>query len=969
MQVHSSIRTGRMLSLMAIATALAVSVSSPVASAAVITWADAGTAWATGSNWSGGIAPADSLVTDIANFNSSSYTNQPDAGTRSVNGITVGGSSGALTVSGTTLSIGQSGLSVASGAGTVTFSTGVSVAAAQTWTNNSTNAVAINGAFSRTSGSTINFAGSGSFTTTTITNTNGIIGPWATYGGNDWATVSGTDIVALNNAAITGESGWTSATDNYTFDAAQTLTGARTANTLRYTGATATLATASFNLTANGIMNAGGGTLTISRSGASNTLNIGASGELVFAGSGDISVSTVISGTGRLIKTGTGKLTLSGQNTFTDRTWINEGVLEGGNHQNIFGSANAARGPVFNGGTFRLTGTAINGSASRVWTINNVAGNTLNVVDAARIAVIGANQDYNTTSSITVSTNTFTGNGTLKKTGSGSFGFGSVNTSTNTISSPTNNFSGVINVEAGSLYTLTPAALGTGTVQLSGGTWQIQNPTGQNYSSNSLIVSANSTVATGGAFSSGALLATADVTHSVKDLNINAGLTVAPRTPYISNNITGTLQVSGATTLTNNATFTTTLAGAGNAGSALILNGAIGNTGGSFGITKAGTGNMTLNAVNTYSGDTTLTGGTLFLGSAASFDNSPVINLNGGNLDTQARSTFATASGQTLRGQGNFAASSTTNIVSGSTLSIGQTHGTAGSAATLNVTSGNITLAGTAQFDLFGYTAGGADTNRDFLNVTNTITYGGTLAISNQTGTAANTFVAGSSWDLFDGANGGGIFSSISAPALASGLVWSFDYTTGVLSVISNNAPITRTASFATSEVGTRRDDISDASDNNNTNAGSQRVLYGIEVDGLNTDPDTAATGSVLVNPSPSTTGRIYVAMWLTETSAGKIDDLITAMDPTYNIRSLSLGNDGDISDTEWNYAQAALGNTSFNNFNVLFAFDNIAGPYFNWDFTNAGVGVDAVAVIPEPTSLALLGLGAAGLLRRRRSR
>ena len=50
----------------------------------------ADTLWASGSNWVGGTAPADSLTTDIARFNQTSYANQPNYGTRSIGGLIFG---------------------------------------------------------------------------------------------------------------------------------------------------------------------------------------------------------------------------------------------------------------------------------------------------------------------------------------------------------------------------------------------------------------------------------------------------------------------------------------------------------------------------------------------------------------------------------------------------------------------------------------------------------------------------------------------------------------------------------------------------------------------------------------------------------------------------------------------------------------------------------------------------------------
>lgn len=60
------------------------------ANASNITWSNNGTTWATGTNWLGGVAPANSLTTDTALFNSTTFTQQPNTGTTSIAGITVG---------------------------------------------------------------------------------------------------------------------------------------------------------------------------------------------------------------------------------------------------------------------------------------------------------------------------------------------------------------------------------------------------------------------------------------------------------------------------------------------------------------------------------------------------------------------------------------------------------------------------------------------------------------------------------------------------------------------------------------------------------------------------------------------------------------------------------------------------------------------------------------------------------------
>lgn len=151
-----------------------------------ITWSGASgtdaTAWADGTNWVGGTAPADDLVTASAVFDLADFTGkQPNAGTRSVAGVQIGSgtATGALTLSGTQLTVGASGINVQANAAAATISSSVVLGAAQTWSNSSTNALTVGGIVSG-SGFNLTKGGSG---TLVLTGANSYTGSTSVSGG------------------------------------------------------------------------------------------------------------------------------------------------------------------------------------------------------------------------------------------------------------------------------------------------------------------------------------------------------------------------------------------------------------------------------------------------------------------------------------------------------------------------------------------------------------------------------------------------------------------------------------------------------------------------------------------------------------------------------------------------------------------------------------------------------------------
>ncbi|MFZ4766333.1 MAG: beta strand repeat-containing protein, partial [Roseimicrobium sp.] len=228
-------------------------------------------------------------------------------------------------------------------------------------------------ALTRSGGATVNFAyaGTGSgiaSTTTDTTNTNSILGGWATFGGTDWA-VNSTNAADGRVDALAGASYYTTTTGGNTaanyaskhldVTSSPTLSGAITPYTLRFNQAAANTVTLT-------------GTNTISSSGILVTANVGnnlftitsgtirgpANGDLIIHQYNTANALTIASVIGnnastRLVKTGPGtvNLTTTTNSTFTGGVVVNQGIL---NRNTVNAITNNAANVITirNGGTF-----------------------------------------------------------------------------------------------------------------------------------------------------------------------------------------------------------------------------------------------------------------------------------------------------------------------------------------------------------------------------------------------------------------------------------------------------------------------------------------------------------------------------------------------------------------------------------------------------------------------------------------
>jgi autotransporter-associated beta strand protein len=200
--------------------------------------------------------------------------------------------------------------------------------------------------------------------------------------------------------------------------------------------------------------------------------------------------------------------------------------------------------------------------------------------------------------------------------------------------------------------------------------------------------------------------------------------------------------------------------------------------GGGGGLTKIGTGTLTLTATNTFAGPTTVSNGTLAMAGSGKVSQCALISVLGGatlNVSGRSDQTLTLASGQTLTGAGKVIGN--LNAAAGSIVNPGTGIGT------LTVQS-NITLNGTLLMELNRTNSQNCDL---LVSTAGTINAGGTLTVTN----LGPALQAGDIFHLFTVPVAG--FKTVNLPTLAANEFWTntlaIDGTIGVLAQVSRTPP------------------------------------------------------------------------------------------------------------------------------------------------------------------------------------
>jgi len=525
-------------------------------------------------------------------------------------------------------------------------------------------------------------------------------GVWNVDASGNWSTTNN-----WNGGAVGSGAGFTAdfSTVNLTANRKVTLDVSRSIGTLRFGNPSGTQ---SWTLAPNGA------TVLTFNSGT-------AASPTVAVNQNTATLAPPLAGTAGLTKTGPGTLTLTGVNTYTGPTIISGGGLTLGSASQLAGGAYAQN--ITDNGAF-------NDNSSAAQTFSGV--------------ISGSGSLTQSTGALTLSGyNTYTGGttlngGTLTLAVGG--GTGAIRDNL------TINAGATVNLTAGDAlgYTAGSPAVYVTTVNLNGGVLNIGVNGNEAYSTAFHLSGGTLSSSGGGAYNF----------DGTTGASINSLLNTTVST------------ISAGVILRNTGMVIATAPGAVPGGVDLNITGVIGEQYGSFGFTKSGAGTLLLSAVNTNSGATIVSAGTL---------------LVKGAITSTASVTVADTA--TLGGSGVI--NGPVTIQSGGTLAPGAG---ATSVSTLTVSNSVTLQAGSVTRMSVSQMPRANDVLR-VAGAAGGLNYGGTLLVTNLAGTLA----AGDTFKLFNAAGYSGGFTTLLLPAPGSGLVWSTANlaVNGTLSVIAVPAP------------------------------------------------------------------------------------------------------------------------------------------------------------------------------------